>query len=129
MERGGGHGSAATGRDEVAADDSFLRVGALGGTGHAPFLGADGRKNRHGFLMSQFLNARDQLYCLFKAKNITDPTVRPDKYMKSRPIAPGTKHPMRRLLHRGARVVFHHGQPGRRAFCHPSWWARPGVPR
>ena len=50
--------SAATGRDEVAADDSFLRVGALGGTGHAPFLGAVAAKWKVDFLMSQFLNAR-----------------------------------------------------------------------
>ena len=49
-------GSAATGRDEVAADDSFLRVGALGGTGHAPFLGAVVAKWHVNFLMRRFLN-------------------------------------------------------------------------
>ena len=38
-------------------------------------------------------------YALFKAKNVTDPTVRQEKWAKARPIAPGTKHPMRRLLH------------------------------
>ena len=37
-------------------------------------------------------------YILFKAKNVVDPTVRGEKWMKVRPIAPGTKHPMRRLL-------------------------------
>ena len=58
VERGGGHGSAATGRDEVAADDSFLRVGALGGTGHAPFLGAVAAKWKVDFLMGRFRNAR-----------------------------------------------------------------------
>ena len=57
MERGGGHESAATGRDEVAVDDSFLRVGALGGTGHAPFLGAVAAKWKVDFLMP-VLNCR-----------------------------------------------------------------------
>ena len=38
-------------------------------------------------------------YILFKAKNVTDPQVRATKIMKVRPIAPGTRHPMRRLLH------------------------------
>jgi hypothetical protein len=37
-------------------------------------------------------------YILFKAKNIVDPAVRAEKWMKARPIAPGTKHPMRTLL-------------------------------
>ena len=37
-------------------------------------------------------------YVLFKAKNITDPEVRRAKWKKVRPIAPGTKHPMRKLL-------------------------------
>jgi hypothetical protein len=36
-------------------------------------------------------------YVLFKAKNVA-PSVRAAKLMKTRPIAPGTKHPMRRLL-------------------------------
>ena len=43
-------------------------------------------------------------YMLFKAKNITDPTVRVDKWAKGRPIAPGTKHPMRKLLHLAGRA-------------------------
>ena len=38
-------------------------------------------------------------YALLKAKNMTDPKVRAEKWSKARPIAPGTKHPMRRLLH------------------------------
>ena len=37
-------------------------------------------------------------YCLFKAKNIVDPEIRKEKWKKARPISPGTKHPMRRLL-------------------------------
>ena len=41
----------------------------------------------------------NQPYLLFKAKNVTDPRVRDDKVFKARPIAPGTNHPMRRLLH------------------------------
>ena len=43
-------------------------------------------------------------YMLFKAKNITDPTVRAAKWHKGRPIAPGTKHPMRKLLHLAGRA-------------------------
>jgi hypothetical protein len=38
-------------------------------------------------------------YVLFKAKNVTDPTIRAAKLWKCRPISPGTKHPMRRILH------------------------------
>ena len=38
-------------------------------------------------------------YLLLKAKNITDPTKRERSWMKARPIAPQTKHPMRRLFH------------------------------
>ena len=38
-------------------------------------------------------------YILFKAKNMIDMEVRKKKWMKARPIAPGTKHPMKRLLH------------------------------
>ena len=37
-------------------------------------------------------------YILFKAKNVTDATTRKDKLYKVRPIAPGTKHPMKPLL-------------------------------
>ena len=40
----------------------------------------------------------NQPYILFKAKNM-DPSVRRMKWTKVRPIAPGTKHPMSRLLH------------------------------
>ena len=36
-------------------------------------------------------------YILFKSKNVK-PEVRQAKWKKARPIAPGTKHPMRRLL-------------------------------
>ena len=44
-------------------------------------------------------------YLLFKAKNIIDPSTRARKYStKGRPIAPGTKHPMRRLLHLAGRA-------------------------
>ena len=38
-------------------------------------------------------------YVLFKSKNVTDPLVREEKMMKARPISPGTRHPMRKLLH------------------------------
>ena len=41
----------------------------------------------------------NQPYLLFKAKNVTEPDVRDAKLFKARPIAPGTRHPMRRLLH------------------------------
>ena len=41
----------------------------------------------------------NQPYILFKAKNVIDPSVRQEKWHKARPIAPGTKHPARRLLH------------------------------
>ena len=61
-------------------------------------------------------------YILLKAKNVVDPEVRRQKWMKARPIAPGTKHPMRRLLGyvgrawafvtarmEGQHFVIHHG--------------------
>jgi len=38
-------------------------------------------------------------YVLFKAKNITDPEVRKEKWSKARPIAPTFHHPMKKLLH------------------------------
>ena len=38
-------------------------------------------------------------YILFKGKNITDHNTRKDKWKKARPIAPQTKHPMRKLFH------------------------------
>ena len=38
-------------------------------------------------------------YVIFKAKNVTDPLDRVSKWHKARPIAPATKHPMRRLFH------------------------------
>ena len=38
-------------------------------------------------------------YILFKAKNITDLAVRQQKWHKARPIAPATKHPMKKLFH------------------------------
>ena len=38
-------------------------------------------------------------YILFKAKNVTDHAVRRTKWAKCRPIAPATKHPMKRLFH------------------------------
>jgi hypothetical protein len=38
-------------------------------------------------------------YLLFKSKNITDKQVRQEKWFKARPIAPQTKHPMRRMFH------------------------------
>ena len=43
-------------------------------------------------------------YILFKAKNVTDLTTRVQKWKKARPISPGTKHPMRRLLHLAGRA-------------------------
>ena len=41
----------------------------------------------------------NQPYILFKANNMVGHSTRRDKWMKVRPIAPGTKHPMRRLMH------------------------------
>ena len=38
-------------------------------------------------------------YLLFKAKNVTDPAVRKEKWAKARPIAPTCRHPMSALLH------------------------------
>ena len=38
-------------------------------------------------------------YILFKSKNITDHEVRKTKWDKIRPIAPQTKHPMKKLFH------------------------------
>jgi hypothetical protein len=43
-------------------------------------------------------------YVLFKAKNIQDPVKRATAWQKARPIAPATKHPMRRLLHLAGRA-------------------------
>ena len=45
-------------------------------------------------------------YVLFKAKNITDPTVRESKWKKARPIAPGTRHPMRAILGKAGRAWY-----------------------
>ena len=41
----------------------------------------------------------NQPYILFKAKNVTDLAKRRKKWKKARPIAPGTKHPAKQLLH------------------------------
>ena len=41
----------------------------------------------------------NQPYVLFKAKNVIDPDTRRLKWTKVRPIAPGTKHPMQKLMH------------------------------
>ena len=43
-------------------------------------------------------------YLLFKHKNVVDPEVRKKKWMSARPIAPGTKHPMRKLFHLAGRA-------------------------
>ena len=40
----------------------------------------------------------NQPYVMFKAKNITNHQVRREKWKKTRPISPGTNHPMRKLL-------------------------------
>ena len=40
-----------------------------------------------------------QPYVLFKAKNVTEMETRRHKWRKARPIAPGTQHPAKRLLH------------------------------
>ena len=45
-------------------------------------------------------------YVLFKAKNITDLTVREEKWMKARPIAPTYAHPMSTLLHYAGRALY-----------------------
>ena len=41
----------------------------------------------------------NQPYILMKAKNVIDPETRQTKWIKVRPIAPGTKQPMRRPMH------------------------------
>ena len=41
----------------------------------------------------------NQPYVLFKAKNVIEKEIREEKMEKIRPIAPGTRHPMRKLLH------------------------------
>ena len=41
----------------------------------------------------------NQPYILFKAKNMINKETRRMKWTKVRPIAPGTKHPMKKLLH------------------------------
>lgn len=43
-------------------------------------------------------------YVLFKAKNIVDHEVRKEKWMKARPIAPATRHPMKALFHKTGRA-------------------------
>ena len=46
-------------------------------------------------------------YVLFKAKHVTNPFTRIQKWKTAtRPIAPGTKHPMRRLLHLAGRAWY-----------------------
>ena len=45
-------------------------------------------------------------YILPKAKNVTDTSTRREKWMKARPIAPSTKHPMRQVLHRAGRAWY-----------------------
>ena len=43
-------------------------------------------------------------YILFKAKHVVDHEVRKTKWHKARPIAPQTKHPMKRLFHLAGRA-------------------------
>jgi len=45
-------------------------------------------------------------YALFKAKNVTDPEVRREKWDKARPIAPTARHPMRALLHLVGKALY-----------------------
>ena len=45
-------------------------------------------------------------YVLFKAKNITDRTLRATKWNKARPIAPTFAHPMYKLLHYVGRALY-----------------------
>jgi hypothetical protein len=45
-------------------------------------------------------------YILFKAKNVTNPDIRQVKWMKARPIAPQTRHPMRNLLGKAGRAWY-----------------------
>ena len=45
-------------------------------------------------------------YVLFKSKNITDPVVRASKWHKVRPIAPATKHPLKKLLGMAGRAWY-----------------------
>ena len=45
-------------------------------------------------------------YILFKAKNVTDPEIRKNKLMKTRPIAPATKHHMKDLLSKIGRALY-----------------------
>ena len=46
-------------------------------------------------------------YILPKAKNVIQPEIRREKWMKVRPIAPSTKHPLRQVLHKAGRAWFH----------------------
>jgi hypothetical protein len=43
-------------------------------------------------------------YILFKAKNVCDPATRAEKGLKTRPIAPGTRHPMSSMLGKAGRA-------------------------
>ena len=45
-------------------------------------------------------------YVLFKSKNITDPAIRAAKWHKVRPIAPATKHPLKKLLGMAGRAWY-----------------------
>ena len=45
-------------------------------------------------------------YLLFKAKNMIDKEIREKKWDSARPIAPGTKHPMKRLLSLVGRALY-----------------------
>ena len=72
-----------TGNDVVKAWERLYRVKQW--NRYAPF-----RKTKVGFNLP---------YLLFKAKNMTEPEKRAAAWMKARPIAPQTKHPMQALFH------------------------------
>ena len=57
------------------------------------------KKQWHRFASYNKKGGFNRPYVIFKAKNITDHAVRKDKWSKARPIAPATKHPMKRLFH------------------------------
>ena len=56
-------------------------------------------KQWHRFAQFDKKGGFNRPYILFKAKNITDHETRRMKWSKCRPIAPQTKHPMKRLFH------------------------------
>ena len=57
------------------------------------------RKQWHRYASFDKKGGTNLPYILFKAKHVVDHEVRKTKWHKARPIAPQTKHPMKRLFH------------------------------